>query len=700
MERVKTAGTMEPLVVIQQDEQACLPACLVSVLGGAETYDEASIVNLLEGVGLYNEGVGLVPAEQLDASLEHIGLAASHVFGANLFDESAETIHANVLAVNTALDRGDAVLLAHPKRRPNQLPFLHFAMITGRQSDGLFNDYAVMDPSDIDGGLGYLDESGMRLLVTPHVSDEYSVPVMAWGIRSRSSEPFATPQKYESDMPGLVLLDHPMYHHEHLGIALPPGTKHPTSTALPTTADTMAFKTLGDVVLSRNGGLPDGYPRFVVCPEVQRLSLETFGRADYLPFPTLNAAQDAAYLHRTYGNEETEIIARNGVFWLNDASLHRDAWQYAGLGMSSRQALAIREGRPEQNTMRRSVAETTIRHEITTHTGIPARDIYLFPTGMAAVYTMNQVLAQVAEGAPGIQFGLPYTDTYEQRKFGPERSMAHNLIGILGSDYQKLTGLTDGPDTFRGIYTEVPTNPLLWTPDLRRVANIADNRIPVVIDDTVGTMFNIDDTLLPDAVVARVTSLTKFFSSVGDVMGGAIALRADSPHYGAVKEKLDNLYEDTLWYEDAEVLARNSQYFAEVMPRINRSGEHVARALHEEWTGSQKPIQSVYYPTLTSPEAYEAVQKAGGGASGLVSLRFNEPGVAYKFFDNLYVTKGPSLGTYYTLGCLYTQLAYKQVESMQQYGVVPDLVRISLGIEDPDDLLERITYALEQATKN
>ena len=68
---------------------------------------------------------------------------------------------------------------------------------------------------------------------------------------------------------------------------------------------------------------------------------------------------------------------------------------------------------------------------------------------------------------------------------------------------------------------------------------------------------------------------------------------------------------------------------------------------------------------------------------------------AYRYFDALRVTKGPSLGTYYTLGCLYTWLAHKPVDSVKKFGVAPDLVRLSIGIEDEAELQARMTEALE-----
>lgn len=242
--------------------------------------------------------------------------------------------------------------------------------------------------------------------------------------------------------------------------------------------------------------------------------------------------------------------------------------------------------------------------------------------------------------------------------------------------------------------TECPGNPKLWTPDFHYIDDLLEGEAPVVIDDTIGTFFNVDDKKLPNSVVARATSLTKFFSSTGDVMGGSVILRPESIYYRSLKGVLDASYEDTLWYEDAEALARNSAHFPGIMPAINSNAATLTEWLDEEWTGDDRPIKAVYHPSRVNRHAYDAIKKDGAGYGGVMSLKFNYPEKGYRFFDELDITKGPSLGTYFTLGCLYTWLAHKPVGSVERFGVSPDLVRISVGIESLDELKARFEQAL------
>ena len=88
------------------------------------------------------------------------------------------------------------------------------------------------------------------------------------------------------------------------------------------------------------------------------------------------------------------------------------------------------------------------------------------------------------------------------------------------------------------------------------------------------------------------------------------------------------------------------------------------------------------------------------GYGHLFSLTFTHPVAARAFFDALGCEKGPSLGTNFTLSCPFVVLAhYTELEWAKSYGVDPDLVRISVGLEDVSVLRRWIEHALEAARK-
>jgi cystathionine gamma-synthase len=695
----EVVGNINPTETIQLDTRACLPACLLGEVNPDLDLSEADIIEVMTEDGLFTPGefggTGLYPARTLSATTEKIGLITDPVFDARLASKhEGEHIDQRLLRIGEALREGSHVILGYPKRREGKAPFLHYSTVTGYELTPEGPVVTIMDPSDVDGGVKHVAWSDFFEYITP--TDE--IPVMAWGVRQLEDGSLSSVHATEEqDLPGFSLLATPLANDVDTGKAVPPGTNHPSSVVMPTSEITKQFNEIGDIILSRDGELPIGYPRFLVPGTVKELSLANWGEEGRLPFPTLETAQAAAHLALTYGDPSKAIPEeRDGLFWLPAGSrFNIEGWQHTGLGVSSRQALATLEGQGENDLDRRVVAENTIKRTIERYTGARVNDIYLFPTGMSAIYTLNQALARIAgDDAPAVQFGFPYTDTFDQRKFGPSANISKNVVDLRNGDYDALAELVASGQPIRHIMTELPGNPKLGTPDFERLDAILDGEAPIVIDDTIGTFFNIDDAKLPANVVARVTSLTKFFSSVGDVMGGSIVLRRNSPYYALLKREIEATYQDTLWHEDAEKLADNSRYFPEIMPVINESAARLTEWLVSEQTGAGRPIEAVYHPTTTGRAEFDAVRRSDAGHGGLMSLKFNYPDAGYRFFDRLQVTKGPSLGTYFSLACLYTWLAHKPVESVEKFGVAPDLVRLSVGVEGFDDLQARVQEAL------
>jgi cystathionine gamma-synthase len=113
-------------------------------------------------------------------------------------------------------------------------------------------------------------------------------------------------------------------------------------------------------------------------------------------------------------------------------------------------------------------------------------------------------------------------------------------------------------------------------------------------------------------------------------------------------------------------------------------------------------IKKVYYPAFITPDTYKEfmLPHAAAGYGHLFSLTFTHPAAARAFFDALGCEKGPSLGTNFTLSCPFVILAhYTELEWARGYGVDPDLVRISVGLEDVRVLRRWMESALEAARK-
>ncbi|KAG2357891.1 hypothetical protein BDR07DRAFT_1490084 [Suillus spraguei] len=101
--------------------------------------------------------------------------------------------------------------------------------------------------------------------------------------------------------------------------------------------------------------------------------------------------------------------------------------------------------------------------------------------------------------------------------------------------------------------------------------------------------------------------------------------------------------------------------------------------------------------SIASGENYLSC-KLPGGYGGFSSLTFTSPAASQAFLDNVPFQKGPSLGTKFTLACPYTILAhYLELGWAPEYGVEEGLVRISVGVEEREDLLEGFKVALRAA---
>ena len=87
----------------------------------------------------------------------------------------------------------------------------------------------------------------------------------------------------------------------------------------------------------------------------------------------------------------------------------------------------------------------------------------------------------------------------------------------------------------------------------------------------------------------------------------------------------------------------------------------------------------------------------GAGYGGLISFVLKNRKKSAKFFDQLEISKGPSLGTEFSLVCPYTMLAhYDELDWAEACGVEKDLIRISCGGESEGELISRFQKALEQ----
>ncbi|KAI5466528.1 pyridoxal phosphate-dependent transferase [Mariannaea sp. PMI_226] len=317
-------------------------------------------------------------------------------------------------------------------------------------------------------------------------------------------------------------------------------------------------------------------------------------------------------------------------------------------------------------------------------------DVYLYPCGMNAIFNAHRALLTTREPLKSINFGFPYVDTLKiLQKFGPGCLFYGHASD---KDLDDLEAKLKSGERFLALFCEFPGNPLLTCPDLMRIRKLADEfDFAIVVDETIGTFANINVLQVADIVVS---SLTKIFSGDSNVMGGSAILNPESRYYKALKSTLQTEYEDTYWHEDIIFMERNSRDFDSRVERINTNAEAICDVLR-----AHPLVKDVYYPKYnpTKPN-YDACRLPNGGYGGLLSIVFDRAEQAQVFYDTMDIAKGPSLGTNFTLCSPYVVLAhYTELPWAASFGVDPDLVRVSVGLEETTELQDTFRKALKAA---
>ncbi|KAK0713858.1 cystathionine gamma-synthase-like protein [Lasiosphaeria miniovina] len=360
---------------------------------------------------------------------------------------------------------------------------------------------------------------------------------------------------------------------------------------------------------------------------------------------------------------------------------------------------------PAKSAIRRRIAgAVTSDHELSTSpipemnansrgiVNLKEDDVYLFPCGMNAIFNAHRALLDIRGSMKSIDFGFPYVDTLKiLEKFGPGCVFYGHASE---SDLDDLEARLEGGERFLGLFCEFPGNPLLTCPDLVRIRQLADKYdFAVVVDETIGTFGNINVLQFSDVVVS---SLTKIFSGDCNVMGGSAIFNPDSRYYSALKTYAQTEFEYTYWPEDLIFMERNSRDFASRIDRINTNAEAICDVLR-----SHPLVKMLYYPKYGNWRSnYEICKLPDGGYGGLLSVVFHRQSQAVAFFDTIDTAKGPSLGTNFTLTSPYVLLAhYQELDWAASFGVDPHLIRISVGLEETEHIVNIFKSALSAAEK-
>jgi len=328
-------------------------------------------------------------------------------------------------------------------------------------------------------------------------------------------------------------------------------------------------------------------------------------------------------------------------------------------------------------------------------------------------------------------------------KAGDEIVASQNIYGgtlnLIGFTLEKMGIKTifvasENPEDFEKaitdktvcLFAEALTNPQISVADIEALSKIAHNhKIPLIIDSTVATPYLLRPFEFGADIV--IHSLTKYINSHGNSMGGAIIDSGNfdwtcSDKYRCLTDK-DPSYHDISYTETfgkaAYIVKARTHLLRDLgccispfnsylalqgletlslrMQRQSDSALKVAKFLKE-----QKRISQVFYPALEGDRYYELAQKyLPKGASSLLSFIIDgDRAVATKFIENLkLLIHATNIGDTKTIVTYPALTTHRQLtkEQLEECGISESFIRLSIGLEDADDIIEDISFALDKA---
>jgi len=315
-----------------------------------------------------------------------------------------------------------------------------------------------------------------------------------------------------------------------------------------------------------------------------------------------------------------------------------------------------------------------------------AEDCAVFSSGMAAISTA--IISLVSPGDHIVSIRDLYGGTVE-------------LLSNLMTKFEVLTTFVEATNTgemesavrdnTKLLFLETPTNPTLKLVDLSKVAEIARrNDAKVLVDNTFATPYNQQPLRFGSSLV--IHSATKYLAGHNDVTAGAAA--------GPKKliepmKKLRRILGGVLDPHGAWLMLRGMKTLSLRMERHNANGQKVA-----EYLEAHPKVERVYYPGLSAHPQHSLAKMQMKGFGGVLSFELKgNLNRAVKFVDNLKLALiAPSLGGTETLVSQPSTVShyFMNPDERRKAGISDSLIRLSLGIEDPEDIISDLAQAFEE----
>ncbi|MFC4892920.1 trans-sulfuration enzyme family protein [Pseudofrancisella aestuarii] len=314
---------------------------------------------------------------------------------------------------------------------------------------------------------------------------------------------------------------------------------------------------------------------------------------------------------------------------------------------------------------------------------------FAFASGMAAINSVADILDV---NSHIIAFDAIYGGTY--RLFEEVKKKTSGL-SVTYLDFNDLDQLENSvQENTRIVWIESPSNPLLKVLDIGEISKFCKkHNLLLAVDNTFASPYNQTPISLGADIV--VHSASKYINGHSDVIGGIVVVK-DDPELiekikfiqisgGAVAGPFDSF-----------LAARGLKTLALRMKQHNENALRLAK-----WLNKHDLVKEVNYPGLESSPTHEIAKKQMKGFGGIISLELNgDINTAKRFLESLklfFITV--SVGGVESLSSIPALMSHSSMprEARLKYGITDTLVRLSIGIESPEDLINDLDQALEKA---
>lgn len=489
------------------------------------------------------------------------------------------------------------------------------------------------------------------------------------------------------------------------GKSIPPNNVHAISVSLPTIQNVYSYEENKN---NWRNCMETGYPRFF-CHPYETMVIAHF-KANFsiskekslLLFPSKSSCQ----LVINFFNLKLDEYELNGIYVLAIDPKNQiykkicNFIQHTGYKVFSRQLedflLNLKlVNNPQKEELFSDDPEQHVKKELQNQFQLDNnQNIKLFSSGMNAIYSIFEGINKIQKEKNAnifIQYGWLYTDTINILK---KYSDAYFEVISVYDEKELLFHIDSNKGRIAAVFTEIPTNPFLHTPNLPFLySRLSKLNIPLIVDGTIGTCVNMN--YLPYCDFA-IESLTKFASGLADVMAGCVV---SNPNSNWVKNNSVDLqpYQQELYRKDLERIAFQISGMESRVQSIRKNVFELANFFE-----SHPAVKTVNWSHNEKNKAnYSIIEKEENNYSGLISIEFDGP--IEKFYNALELPKGPSLGTEFTLVMPYFYLAhYDLVKSeagrklLREKKINWELVRISIGTEPIKELISIFEKALNE----